>query len=42
LDFLNSQGREYGLGSEAVKTDQRVWTDLAHVLYNVKEFVFIE
>jgi hypothetical protein len=42
VQFLDSQAREYGLPSEQARTDQRVWADLAHVLYNVKEFVFIE
>jgi hypothetical protein len=42
LSFLDSQGREYGLRAEQARTDQRVWADLAHVLYNVKEFVFVE
>ncbi len=42
LQFLDSQAREYGIPVEQVRTDQRVWADLAHVLYNVKEFVFIE
>ncbi len=42
LSFLDSQGREYGLPIEQARADQRVWADLAHVLYNVKEFVFVE
>jgi hypothetical protein len=42
LSFLDSQAREYGLPAEQARTDQRVWGDLAHVLYNVKEFVFLE
>lgn len=35
--FLAEQSREYGSA-----TDPRVWNDLAHVLANVKEFVFVE
>lgn len=42
LLFLDSQAREYSLLAEQARTDQRVWADLAHVLYNVKEFVFVE
>jgi hypothetical protein len=42
LSFLDSQGREYGISAEQARADQRVWGDLAHVLYNVKEFVFME
>jgi hypothetical protein len=40
LDFLRSQAGQYGLG-DAGLADSRVWTDLAHVLLNVKEFVFV-
>ncbi len=35
LDFLIEQGKEYG------RTDERAWADLAHVLFNVKEFIFV-
>ncbi|HZN33246.1 MAG TPA: PSD1 and planctomycete cytochrome C domain-containing protein [Pirellulaceae bacterium] len=34
--FLEQQGRDYGA------IDERAWTDLAHVLFNVKEFVLVE
>jgi hypothetical protein len=36
LDFLAAQGKEYGRAD-----DPRAWADLCHVLYNVKEFIFI-
>jgi hypothetical protein len=36
-EFLATQAAEYGAAD-----DPRVWTDLAHVLLNVKEFVFVE
>jgi hypothetical protein len=36
LDFLAEQGKEYK-GSEVV----RAWADLCHVLFNVKEFIFV-
>ncbi len=36
-EFLKTQSLEYGSPN-----DPRAWTDLAHVLLNVKEFVFIE
>ncbi len=42
LEFLDSQGREYGLTGDAWKDDRRVWADLAHVLFNSKEFLFID
>jgi hypothetical protein len=36
LEFLEEQGQEYG-----GRSDPRTWTDLCHVLINVKEFVFV-
>jgi hypothetical protein len=41
IDFLHTQGREYSLPPEAASRDERVWTDLCHVLINAKEFIFI-
>jgi hypothetical protein len=41
IAFLDQQAAEYGLSAEQSKTDERVWTDLGHVLFNVKEFVFV-
>jgi hypothetical protein len=41
LAFLNSQGETLGIGAEARLTDPRVWADFCHVLFNVKEFVFV-
>jgi mono/diheme cytochrome c family protein len=38
LLFLQRQGDRYGCGIE----DPRVWSDLCHVLINVKEFIFID
>ena len=39
--FLDAQTREYGLSADAARSDTRAWADLGHVLYNVKEFAFI-
>jgi hypothetical protein len=37
MDFLTEQAREYG------KPDHlKAWADLAHVLFNAKEFIFVE
>jgi hypothetical protein len=36
MDFLQEQARLHG-----AREDQRAWADLAHVLFNVKEFIFI-
>jgi hypothetical protein len=42
LAFLESQGGELGLTPGAWRADRRAWADLAHVLFNAKEFVFLE
>ena len=42
IAFLDQQGRELGLDSDAARKDQRVWADLCHVIMNVKEFIFIK
>lgn len=36
--FVDEQAQRYGQGGN----DPRAWTDLCHVLLNVKEFIFIE
>jgi hypothetical protein len=36
LAFLEEQGKQYGRAN-----DPRAWTDLCHVLMNVKEFIFV-
>ncbi len=38
LLFLNRQAGRYGCGID----DPKVWSDLCHVLINVKEFIFID
>jgi hypothetical protein len=40
--FIDEQAKQYGVAGEAVWTDHRVWADLAHVLFNCKEFIFIQ
>jgi hypothetical protein len=42
LRFLDQQGDSYGLKAEERSRDPRVWTDLCHVMFNLKEFIFIE
>ena len=42
LAFLQQQSSEYGLPKDQWSNDDRVWSDLAHVLFNVKEFVMLE
>ena len=41
LSFLEQQGKELGLAPKAAQTDKRVWSDLCHVMMNVKEFIFV-
>ena len=36
LRFVDDQSRQYGPGEE-----RHAWVDLAHVLFNVKEFIFL-
>jgi hypothetical protein len=40
--FLEDQAHEYGLVEHNSTQDERVWRDLAHVVFNVKEFVVVE
>jgi hypothetical protein len=41
IGFLESQGAEYGLAADQATRDERVWADFGHVIFNVKEFVFV-
>lgn len=41
LEFLAQQGQELGLSPQQALNDARAWADLCHVMFNVKEFVFI-
>ena len=41
LDFLAQQGQELGLSPQQALSDARAWADLCHVMFNVKEFVFV-
>jgi len=41
LNFLKQQGAEYGLAEGAWQNEVRVWADYCHVIFNVKEFVFV-
>ena len=42
LEFLDAQGARFGLVESQRRTSPQAWADLCHVLFNVKEFVFIE
>jgi len=41
MEFLRGQAREYGLSADQTHDDVRVWSDVAHVLWNSKEFIFV-
>lgn len=41
IKFLKTQAESYEGGTNW-ETDLRVWKDLCHVLFNVKEFVFLK
>jgi hypothetical protein len=41
MAFLKTQSKARGMNGAAWKTDPRVWADLCHVMYNVKEFIFL-
>ncbi len=42
LDFLETQGVERGVAPEFRSRDEQLWADLAHVLLNVNEFIYLE
>jgi Protein of unknown function (DUF1549)/Protein of unknown function (DUF1553)/Planctomycete cytochrome C len=41
MGFIDQQGEAYGLNAQQRAGDERVWADLGHVLFNVKEFIFV-
>ena len=41
IAFLKTQARELKIPEDKIQTDQRVWSDLCHVLFNMKELVFV-
>ena len=42
LAFLDAQSARFGLPETQRRTSPQAWADLCHVMFNVKEFVFIE
>jgi hypothetical protein len=42
LSFLESHAEELGVPPERRAGDERPWADFAHVLFNVKEFLFLK
>jgi hypothetical protein len=41
-EFFHSQAREYQLDPATAAGDPRIWSDFCHVLFNVKEFAFLQ
>ena len=42
LGFLDSQSARFGIPEPQRRTSPQAWADLCHVLFNLKEFVFVE
>jgi hypothetical protein len=42
LSFLKSQANVAGLEADQWQRDSVVWADLGHLLWNTKEFIFID
>jgi hypothetical protein len=42
LAFLRQQTIDFGLNASESSQDERGWADLCHVMYNLKEFIYIE
>ena len=41
LNFIDEQGAAYELPEENRAGDPRVWSDVCHVMFTLKEFIFI-
>ena len=41
IAFLVSQAAEYGVAPGQLDGEPRLWSDLGHVLFNMKSFVFL-
>ena len=41
LGFLKAESQTYGKSGPAAVRDEKSWADLCHVMFNVKEFVFV-
>jgi len=42
LDFLKRQTESYALSGPSLEDREQPWADLCHVIFNAKEFIFIE
>ena len=41
LEFLHEQAGRHGIPADQATTSPQTWADLCHVMFNVKEFIFI-
>ena len=41
LGFLNEQASRYGIAADEATSSLQTWADLCHVMFNVKEFIFV-
>lgn len=41
FEFMDEQAKLYGLDAAAARDDARIWADLCHVMFTLKEFIFI-
>ncbi len=41
LAFLNLQAQALGVSADRIADDERLWSDLCHILFNVKEFIYL-
>jgi hypothetical protein len=41
VEFIEDQAEAYNIPPDARGSDERLWTDLCHVLINAKEFLYI-
>ncbi len=42
IEFVKSQAGNLGLSGDAWQTDVRPWADLCHVIFNMKEFIYLD
>jgi hypothetical protein len=42
LDFVQRQGLTYASGSAAIGEDEKIWADVCQVMFNLKEFIFVQ
>ncbi len=41
IELLHEQADAYGIEDDAILTDARLWADICHTLFTLKEFIFV-